>query len=321
MCICTSANTQCRYAHAAWALHTLHMHVKFTLHTPCTRTPNMPYTCHKPVLHKLHMHCILATRVPYIGSTLSTCTHSWMHRHIVLHARTPQAQCTYSVCTHDVCVVHTRNTQAAHMPLICITDATYVTNTSMLQACQRHTVCILHANRMPHMHECMPHSYCIYCLHTSVMHTAHTYSACMHIIPIYAGYLLLHVYFIQNTCKHFPWMHKLMLHSHKPFTCILHTSILHPHTMPLASRTCVSLLCAFRMCFCACCLCLQHAWCQYSCLEHVLVQLLACGMPVPGMQECSGCACMWVACMHAACGMHVCVVCIHVAHRHAWGGV
>jgi hypothetical protein len=73
MCICTSANTQCTYAHAAWALHTLHMHVKFTLHTPCTRTPNMPYTCHKPVLHKLHMHCILATRMPYIGNTLSIC--------------------------------------------------------------------------------------------------------------------------------------------------------------------------------------------------------------------------------------------------------
>jgi hypothetical protein len=169
-----------------------------------------------------------------------------------------------------------------------------------------HTVCILHPNPMPHMHACMPHSYYICLMHTVVIHTTHTYSAfmhyyaCMHTIPTYAGYLLLHVNLMQNTCKHFPWMHKLMLHSHKPFICTLDTSTLHPHTMPLASRTCVSLLCAFRMCLCA--------W-QYSCMEHVLVQLLACDMPAAGMQVCSVCACMWVACSvrHArVCGVHSC---------------
>ncbi len=112
-----------------------------TAHTPhaCelhpTCTPNMPYTCHKPVLHRLHMHCIFATRMPYIGGTLSTCTHSWMHRHIVLHARMPQAQCTYSVYTHDVCLIHTRNTQAAHMPH---SPASHTPHISHTQVCCRH---------------------------------------------------------------------------------------------------------------------------------------------------------------------------------------
>jgi hypothetical protein len=27
----------------------------------------MPYTCHKPFLYMLHMHCILATRLTYVG--------------------------------------------------------------------------------------------------------------------------------------------------------------------------------------------------------------------------------------------------------------
>jgi hypothetical protein len=150
------------------------------------------------------------------------------------------------------------------------------------------------------MHTCMPHSYYIYGMHTYVMQTAHTYSACMHTIPTYAGYLVLLVYFKQNTCKHFPRMHKLMLHSHKPFPCTLHRSTLHPHTMPLTSRTFLSLLCVFRMCLCACCLCLQRALWQYSCMEHVLMQLRTC---------------MWHACtrdasvqcmrMHVG-GMHAC---------------
>jgi hypothetical protein len=166
MCICL---VQTHYAHAAWALHTLHMHVKFTLHSPCTHTPNMPYKYNKPVLYRLHVYCILATRMPYIGGTISTCTHLWMHGHIVLQARMPQAQCTYSVCTRNVCIVHTRNTQGAHMSHSPASQMPhmYVTYTSMLQAYQRHTI-----------------------------------SACMHTIPTYAGYLLLHVYFMQNTCKH-----------------------------------------------------------------------------------------------------------------------
>jgi hypothetical protein len=48
------------------------------------------------------------------------------------------------------------------------------------------------------------------------------------------------------------------------------------------------------------------------------VQLLACGMPVSGIQAYNGCPFMWVAWMHAVCCMHMHVVGIHVAFRHAW---
>jgi hypothetical protein len=107
-----------------------------------------------------------------------------------LNAHTTYAHMMYAWSTQETLKLHT-------CTLTCITYATYITYTSMLQACQRHTVCILHANRMPHMHACMPHSY--YCMHAIVIHTAHTYSACMHTIPTCAGYLLLHVNFMQNT--------------------------------------------------------------------------------------------------------------------------
>ncbi len=53
--------------HAAHTpLHMSYTHcmlVTFTLHTP-----NMPYTCHKPVLCMLHMHCILATCLPRLNT-------------------------------------------------------------------------------------------------------------------------------------------------------------------------------------------------------------------------------------------------------------
>ncbi len=166
------ANTQCT---CHMGTDTLHMHVKFTLHTLCMHTPNMPYTCHKPVLHRLQVHCILAARMPYIGGTLSTYTHSWMQRHIVLHARVPQAQCTDSVCTHDVCMVHTRNTQTTHIPH---SPASHMPHMSHTQVCCRHakdTHCVHIACKPRATHACM-HD----CMHTNVMHTHSTYLFCMH---------------------------------------------------------------------------------------------------------------------------------------------
>jgi hypothetical protein len=105
----------------------------------------------------------------------------------------------------------------------------------------------------------------------------------------------------------FSCMHTLMLHSHKPITCTLHTGTLHSHIMPQTAIVYVKS--AFRVCLCACCLCLQCAWWHHSCMEHLFVQLLACGMPVSGMQVWSVCACMcgWHACMQCAACM--CVWC------------
>ncbi len=99
--------------------------------------------------------------------------------------------------------------------------------------------------------------------------------------------------------------------------CTLHTGTLLPTSCHLQTAH-VHVYSAFRMCLCACCLCSQCAWWHHSCMEHVFVQGLACGMLVSGMQMCIVFACMWVACIHAVCGIHVSVVGFHVAYRHVW---
>jgi hypothetical protein len=170
-------------------------------------------------------------------------------------------------CMHDP---HKKHSSCTHATLTCITYATY--SISHPQVCWRHakdTHCV-HIAFKPHAtHACVHATLILHMSHAHYCHSHSTYLFCIHaLLCMHAHYthicrlLLHHVNLMQNTCKHFLWMHKLMLHSHKPFTCTLHTSTLHPHTMPLASRTCVSLLCAFRMCLCA--------W-QYSCMDHVLV--------------------------------------------------
>ncbi len=138
-----------------------------------------------------------------------------------LNAHTVDAHTMYAWSTQETLKLHTCHNHLHHRCHIC---HIHKYAAGMPKA---HTVCILNANRMPHIHACMLHSYFIYCMHTNVMHTAHSYSACMHTITTYAGYLLLHVYFMQSTWKHFPWMHKLMLHSHKPFT--VHANFTQAH--------------------------------------------------------------------------------------------
>ncbi len=189
LCI-PSANAQCTYR-----MGTAHTPHACEIHP--SRTPNMPYTCHKPVLHRLHLHCILATCMPYIGGTLSTCTHSWMHRQIVLHARMPQAQCTYSVCKNDVCMIHTRNTQAAHMPH---SPASHMPHMSHTQVCCRHTKdthCV-HIACKPHAtHACVHATLLLHILHAHYCHAHSTYLFCMHahythICRLLAAACLLH---------------------------------------------------------------------------------------------------------------------------------
>ncbi len=164
--------------------HTLHACEIHPAHTP-----NMPYTCHKPVLHRLHVHCILATRMPYIGGTLSRCTHSWMRRRVVLHGRMPQAQCTYSICTHGVCMVHTRNTQAAHIPH---SPASHMPHMSHTQ------VCCMHAKDTHSVHiACKLHATHA-CVHATLIYVACTLLSCTQHIPIlHACTLCPH---IQATC-------------------------------------------------------------------------------------------------------------------------
>ncbi len=175
------------YAGRMHAAHTpLHMSythrmlVTFTLHTP-----NMPYTCHKPVLCMLHMHCILAMEVQCKKATNLLHVHS-MH---IQCMRAPRKQ--HSSCTHAT--------------LTCITDATYATCASMLQEGQRHTLCACCIQTTCHtcMHACHTHTKYIASTLMSCIMQLCTYTACMHTIPTEAGYLLLHVYFMQNTCKHF----------------------------------------------------------------------------------------------------------------------
>jgi hypothetical protein len=164
---------QTHNAHVAWALHTLHMHVKFTLHTPCTHTPNMPYTCRKHVLtqtaHELH-----------------TCHSHAIHRRHTFHMHTfmnAQAYCTTCKNARSSMHIQRMHTQCMHGPhkkhsiwthatLTYITDATYVTYISMMQAYQRHTLC----------EYCMQTA-CHTCIHACQTHT--TYIACTLIINCY----------------------------------------------------------------------------------------------------------------------------------------
>jgi hypothetical protein len=110
-------------------------------------------------------------------------------------------------------------------------------------------------------------------------------------------------------------MHTLMLQAHKPITCTI-AHFTQAHYTPLHA-TCKLHMCMFTV----------HTGCVYvhaACvriihMEHVFVQWVACGMLVSGLQVCSVCAYMRVTCIHAVCSMHVCVVSIHMAYRHAWG--
>jgi hypothetical protein len=172
------------------------MHPKHAIHmsqTCLTQAARALHTCHSHAIHRqhtFHMHTFMNAQ--------AYCT--------VLHARMPQAQCTYSVCINDVCMVHTRNTQAAHMPH---SPASHMPHMSHTQVCCRHakdTHCV-HIACKPHAkHACLHFTLILHMLHAHYCHAHSTYllySACMHTIPTNAGYLLLHVYLMQNTCKHF----------------------------------------------------------------------------------------------------------------------
>jgi hypothetical protein len=162
--------------------------------TCLTQAAHALHTCHSHPIHRrhtFHMHTFMNAQ-----AYCTTCKNATSSMHIQrIHTR----------CMHGP---HKKHSSCTHATLTCITYATYITYTSMLQACQRHTVCILSANRMPHMHACMPHSY--YCMHTIVIHTAHT-------VPI------LHACTIMHACT-------LYLHMQATCCCMLTSCKTHVNT-------------------------------------------------------------------------------------------
>ncbi len=148
---------------SACGANTMHM-----LHGHCTHSMCM---WNSPCTHPKHAIYMSETYLTQAAHALHTCHSHAIHRRHTFHMHTfmnAQAYCTtwknatssmhiqrmHTQCMHGP---HKKHSSCTHATLTCI--ATYITYTSMLQACQRHTVCILHANRMPHRHACMPHSY------------------------------------------------------------------------------------------------------------------------------------------------------------------
>ena len=116
-------------------------------------------------------------------------------------------------------------------------------------------------------------------------------------------------------------MHTLMLQANKPITCTI-AHFTQAHYTPLHA-TCKLHMCMFTV----------HSWCVYvhaACVRsvhddiiHAWSMCLCNDLHVACL--CQGCkcavyvhACGWHE-MHSVCNMHVCVVCIHMAYRHAWG--
>jgi hypothetical protein len=184
-CMCPT----CALIQGICTSHTHHFacytHTTCLWHSPCTHPACTHQTCHTHITNLSYAHCTCTAYLP-LACHRQAEHFSDAHIHAstgILHARTPQACCTYTYTYTYIRCMHAprkQHSSSTHATLTCIKDATYATCASMLQACQRHTVCMLHVNYMPHMHACIPHSYFIYCKHTNVMHNANMYLHCMH---------------------------------------------------------------------------------------------------------------------------------------------
>ena len=116
---------------------TCHTHTACLWHSPCTHQ-----TCHTHVTNLSYACCTCTAYLPLAcqGWTLSKCTHSCLHRHTTCKNATSllHIHCKHTQCMHAPGKQHSSCT---HATLTCITDATYATCASMLQACQRHKLC------------------------------------------------------------------------------------------------------------------------------------------------------------------------------------
>jgi hypothetical protein len=114
-----------------------------------------------------------------------------------------------------------------------------------------------------------------------------------------------------------------MLHSHQPILC----SLAHRHTTPPHHAVWKPHMCVFTVCIQGLFVCMllgftahmmtsfMHGACVCVATSYFHVACLCQGFE----HAVYICACMWVAWMHAACSIHVCVVCILVTYKHAWG--
>ncbi len=113
-------------SHVIHTLHACDIHPAHTKHAI-----NLSYAC-----------CTCTAYLPLACQdwTLSKCTHSCLHRHTTCKNATSllHIHCKHTQCMHAPGKQHSSGT---HATLTCITDATYATCASMLQACQRHKLC------------------------------------------------------------------------------------------------------------------------------------------------------------------------------------
>ncbi len=110
----------------------------------------------------------------------------------------------YTVCTHNV-HMHApwkQHSSCTHATLTCITDATDATCASMLQACQRHTLCAYCMQTTCHT--------CMHACHTHTKYIASTLISCMQ-------------------CKYVPTLHARTLYPHKQATCCYMFSACNTH--------------------------------------------------------------------------------------------
>ncbi len=169
--VCTSH--KCR-KHDACAIHmsqTCLLHAAHALHT-----------CHSLAIYRLNtfdMHTFMHAQAYY------------MQERQKLAAQTLYAHMVYLCSMQTTLKLHKGHTHLHHRCHIC-----YIRKYAAGMP-KTHTVCMLHANYMPHIHACMPHSYYIYCKHTNTMLNANMYLHCMHahytqICRLLAAACLLH---------------------------------------------------------------------------------------------------------------------------------
>ncbi len=135
------------YKHHMLVTFTLHAHTKHAIHMSQTclmHAAHAPHTCHPLCrLNTFQMQTFMHALAYYITckNTTSLLHVHCMHTQCIRAPRKQHSSCTHATltCIHRCHICYMRK-YAAGIP-------------------KTHTVCMLHANYMQHMHACMPHSY------------------------------------------------------------------------------------------------------------------------------------------------------------------
>jgi hypothetical protein len=141
----------------------------------------MSQTCLMHAAHALHIcHLLAICRLnTFHMHTFMHAQANYMQERHKLAAHTLYAHTMYACSTQKTLKLHTCHTHLHHRCHIC-----YMRKYAVGMP-KTHTVCMLHANYMPHMHACMPHSYYIYGKHTNVMYNANMYLCTLHACTLY----------------------------------------------------------------------------------------------------------------------------------------